>query len=170
MKLSHILTYSLLGLSCLISLIVGYLVTNALFMKNNIEATGLTNTSVRAKDANVDISMTKRDFYTDTSHMTIINMEPEKFLVIYNRNQMKIFTRHEFGEFSDEILSQRLTPFARLLWKYIELSRIMKLQPLVIEKNMGKLVANSQDYTQDLVTYTNFCLGFLAKQTVEQQN
>lgn len=169
-KIKYIITYFFLGLACVTTLIVGYLVTRALMMDNNIEKTGLTNTFVRAKNAKIDISMTKSDFYTDTSHMAIINLEPEKFLIIYNKNQMKLFTRQEFGDFSDHILSQRLTSFASLLWKYIEMSKIMKLQPFIIEKNMGKLVANCQDYTHDMVTYTNFCLGFLAKQTQEQND
>ncbi|KRH91942.1 hypothetical protein M153_17266000124 [Pseudoloma neurophilia] len=161
-NIKHILTYIFLTVSCVIALFVGIFVTKALFFKNDINKTGQTNTFFRANKKGVDISIKKNDFYTDNSNMVIINISNDKFVIIYNRNQIKMFTRNEFGDFSDKILSQRLTSFAKLLWKYIDLSNLMKLEPLVIEKTMGKLIANNQDYTNDMVTYTNFCLGFVA--------
>lgn len=170
MNLKKISTYIFLILSCLLTLFVGVLLIKAMSIKNSIEISGETNTAKRARSQKIDLSLKKEDFYTDTSEMIIFNLSPNRFLVLYNKNQMKIFERDDFGDFSDQFLSKRLTPFARLLWKYFELSRILKLSPLRIEKTMGKLLANNSDYSHDLVTYTNFCLGFLADQGLTEKS
>lgn len=159
------LTYIFLTISLLFTFFTIYIIIRSTFTSNDIEKTGQTNTFERAKYQNIDLTINKGDFYTDNSELLLFNLTPNKFLIIYNKSQIKIFDRAEFASFSDDFLSKRLTPFAKLLWKYFEMSKIAKLNVLKMEKNMGKLIANNVDYTIDLVTYTNFCLRFVAEQT-----
>lgn len=145
----------LLFLACLL-LVIRSCKANKLLTK------GQTRTHQRAKRNKINIGMTKEDFHTESSTMLFFNIDRERFVFIYNGNQMKIVQREKLESFSDGFLGKRMTPFGELLWKYIEMSRILLMPVLKFERTMGRFIANNRDYTQDLVSYSNFCLNFLA--------
>lgn len=168
MNIKKISTHTFLVISSLIALFSIMLLMKSWYHANDIMKSKQTTTFLRAKGNNIDLSIKKEDFHTDTSTMAIYNLSPENFIVIYNNNQIKMFNRAEFEDFYSEFLMKRKTSFSDLLWRYIELTKLAKLPALKIKKSMGKLYANNSDYTNDMVSYSNFCLSFLSVQENEK--
>lgn len=154
-------TYAFLSLSLLV--FIGTIILLIISCRQDkIFERGQTRTFYRAKNNKINLEMTKEDFYTETSTMLLFNASKDTFVFIYNDNQIKILSRDELEMFSDEFLKKRVSPFAEIFLKYIELSRIISLPILRFEKTMGKLIINNRDYTHDLASYSNFCISFLA--------
>lgn len=135
--------------------------------KNDILDRKQTVTFQKAKKNNINIEIQKEDVHVEVSTLFLFNVSNDTFVAIYNEKQIMIFTRKELVLFLDEFLKKRMTPIGDILWKYVELSKILLLPVLKFEKNMGKLIVNNCDYTQDLISYSNFCINFLAKNEVK---
>ncbi|ELQ75588.1 hypothetical protein THOM_1451 [Trachipleistophora hominis] len=162
MNYKKVSTYVFLSLSLIVFIGAIILLIMSCRTEQIIEQ-GQTRTFYRAKSNKIDLGMTKEDFYTETSTLILFNVSKDTFIFVYNENQIKILSRDELEELSDEFLRKRVSPFGEMLLKYIELSRIIFLPILKFEKTMGKLIINNRDYTHDLASYCNFCMSCLAK-------